>query len=59
MPDQPVTFRANVIAIQHFSPRGKDGLVILRHKHRRIISIAVTPTPSAEWIEGQVTDAFP
>jgi transposase InsO family protein len=35
------------------------GLVILRHARRRIVSIAVTTNPSAQWIAGQVTDAFP
>jgi transposase InsO family protein len=35
------------------------GLVILRHARRRIVSISVTSNPTAEWIAGQVTDAFP
>ena len=35
------------------------GLVILRHARRRIVSIAVTTNPTAQWIAGQVTDAFP
>jgi transposase InsO family protein len=34
------------------------GLVILRHAHRRLVSIRVTNNPTAEWIAGQVTDAF-
>src|SRR5271166_5591553 len=35
------------------------GLVILRHARRRLVSISVTSNPTAEWIAGQVIDAFP
>jgi len=35
------------------------GLVILSHSRRRLIRIAVTSNPTAEWIAGQVTEAFP
>ncbi len=35
------------------------GLVILRHARRRLARIAVTNNPTAEWIAGQVTEAFP
>jgi hypothetical protein len=35
------------------------GPVILRHARRRLVSIGVTSNPTAEWIAGQVTDAFP
>jgi len=35
------------------------GLVILRHARRRLVTIIVTANPTAEWIAGQVTDAFP
>ena len=35
------------------------GLVILRHARRRLVTISVTNSPTAEWIAGQVTDAFP
>ena len=35
------------------------GLVILRHTRRRLVRIAVTNNPTAEWIAGQVTEAFP
>jgi transposase InsO family protein len=35
------------------------GLVILRHARRRLVTITVTSNPTAEWIAGQVTDAFP
>jgi transposase InsO family protein len=34
-------------------------LVILRHQRRRLISLAVTAHPTAEWIARQVTEAFP
>ena len=34
-------------------------LVILRHQRRRLISLAVTTNPTAEWIARQITDAFP
>jgi transposase InsO family protein len=35
------------------------GLVILRHAQRRLVRVAVTTNPTAEWIAGQVTEAFP
>src|ERR1700686_1021693 len=35
------------------------GLVILRHARKRLVAISVTSNPTAEWIAGQVTDAFP
>ena len=35
------------------------GLVILHHARRRIVTIAVTASPTDQWIAGQVTDAFP
>ncbi len=35
------------------------GLVILRHVRRRIVTIGVTSNRAAEWIAGQVTEAFP
>src|SRR6201998_859319 len=35
------------------------GLVILHHARRRLVAIGVTTNPTAEWIAGQVTDAFP
>jgi transposase InsO family protein len=34
-------------------------LVILRHQRRRLISLSVTPNPTAQWIAGQITEAFP
>jgi hypothetical protein len=36
-----------------------DGLVILRHARRRLVTINVTTNPTAQWIAGQITDAFP
>jgi integrase-like protein len=35
------------------------GLVILRHARRRLVTISVTSNPTAQWMAGQVTDAFP
>jgi len=35
------------------------GLVILCHARRRLVRIAVTTNPTAEWIAGQVTEASP
>jgi hypothetical protein len=35
------------------------GLVILGHARRRLLRIAVTSKPTAQWIAGQVTEAFP
>ena len=35
------------------------GLVILRHDRRRLVHIAVTVNPTADWIAGQITEAFP
>jgi len=35
------------------------GLVVLSHARRRLVRIAVTSNPTAEWIAGQVTEAFP
>jgi transposase InsO family protein len=35
------------------------GLVILGHGRRRLVRVNVTSHPTAEWIAGQVTEAFP
>ena len=35
------------------------GLVILGHLRRRLVRISVTANPTAQWIAGQVTEAFP
>ena len=34
-------------------------LVILSHVRRRLVRMGVTTNPTAEWIAGQVTEAFP
>jgi transposase InsO family protein len=35
------------------------GLVILQHGRRRLARIGISSNPTAEWIVGQVTEAFP
>ena len=35
------------------------GLVILHHHRRRIVTVAVTSQPTAEWIARQIAEAFP
>jgi len=35
------------------------GLVILRHDRRRLVHIAVTASPTADWIARQTSEAFP
>jgi transposase InsO family protein len=35
------------------------GLVILGHLRRRLVRVSVTTNPTAEWIAGQITEAFP
>jgi transposase InsO family protein len=35
------------------------GLAIFGHLRRRLIRVSVTTNPTAEWIAGQVTEAFP
>jgi transposase InsO family protein len=35
------------------------GLAILRHDRRRLVHIAVTANPTADWIARQVSEAFP
>jgi len=35
------------------------GLVILGHLRRKLVRVSVTSNPTAEWIAGQVTEAFP
>ena len=36
-----------------------DGLVILSNLRRKLVRIGVTTNPTAEWIAGQLTEAFP
>ena len=35
------------------------GLVVLSHKRRQLIHIAVTANPTADWLARQITEAFP
>ena len=49
----------DLFVVRTISFRLLYGLVILRHARRRLVSISVTSSPTAEWIAGQVTDAFP
>ena len=35
------------------------GFVILRHDRRRLVHIAVTAKPTADWIARQISEAFP
>ena len=49
----------NLFVVRTISFKLLYGLVILRHARRRLVSISVTNNPTAEWIAGQVTDAFP
>jgi len=35
------------------------GLVILCHDRRRLVHVAVTASPTADWIARQITEAFP
>jgi hypothetical protein len=48
-----------LIVVRTISFKLLYGLVILHHARRRLVSVGVTSTPTAEWIAGQVTDAFP
>jgi hypothetical protein len=49
----------DLFVVRTISFRLLYGLVILRHARRRLVAISVTSNPTAEWIAGQVTDAFP
>jgi transposase InsO family protein len=49
----------DLFVVRTISFRLLYGLVILRHARRRLITISMTSNPTAEWIAGQVTDAFP
>jgi transposase InsO family protein len=49
----------DLFVVRTISFRLLYGLVILRHARRRVARIAVTSNPTAEWISGQVTEAFP
>jgi Homeodomain-like domain len=45
----------DLFVVQTISFKLLYGLVILRHARRRLVRIAVTTNPTAEWIAGQVT----
>jgi transposase InsO family protein len=49
----------DLFVVRTISFRLLYGLVILRHSRRRVVRIAVTTNPTAKWIAGQVTEAFP
>jgi hypothetical protein len=49
----------DLFVVRTISFRLLYGLVILRHARRRLVTINVTSNPTADWIAGQVTDAFP
>jgi transposase InsO family protein len=49
----------DLFIVQTISFRLLYGLVILRHGRRRLARISVTSNPTAEWIAGQVSEAFP
>jgi transposase InsO family protein len=49
----------DLFVVRTISFRLLYGLVILRHARRCLVTISVTSNPTAEWIAGQVTDAFP
>src|SRR5260370_7171297 len=49
----------DLFAVRTISFKLLYGLVILRHARRRLVTIRVTTNPTAQWIAGQVTDAFP
>src|SRR6202047_3693699 len=49
----------DLFAVRTISFKLLYGLVILSHARRQLVSIRVTNNPTAEWIAGQVTDAFP
>jgi transposase InsO family protein len=49
----------DLFVVQTISFKLLYGLVVLRHARRRLVTIGVTSNPTAEWIAGRVTDAFP
>jgi transposase InsO family protein len=49
----------DLFVVRTISFRLLYGLAILRHAHRRLVTIAVTANPTDQWIAGQVPDAFP
>ena len=49
----------DVFVVRTISFKLLYGLVILRHARRRLVTISVPSNPTAAWLAGQVTDAFP
>jgi transposase InsO family protein len=49
----------DLFVVRTISFRLLYGLVILRYARRRLVTVSVTSNPTAEWIAGRVTDAFP
>ena len=55
----PIIASLDLFVVPTISFKLLYGLVILHHARRRLVTISVTSNPTAEWIAGQVTDAFP
>ncbi len=49
----------DLLVVRTISFKLLRGLEILHHARRRLARIAVTTNPTAEWIAGQLTEAFP
>jgi len=49
----------DLFVVRSISFKLRYRLVILGHLRRRLVRISVTTNPTAEWIAGQVTEAFP
>jgi hypothetical protein len=49
----------DLFVVRTISIKLVSGLVILRDTRRRLLTVSVTSTPTAEWITGLVTDAVP
>ena len=49
----------DLFVVRTISFRLLYGLVILQHGRRRLAGVGITSNPTAEWIAGQLTEAFP
>ena len=49
----------DLLVVRTISFKLRYGLVIVGHLRRKLIRVSVTTNPTAEWIAGQVTEAFP
>jgi transposase InsO family protein len=49
----------DLFVVQTIKFRLLYGLVVLHHARRRLVTISVTTNPTAQWIAGHITDAFP